>query len=240
MKSWKCVGDSQIGHAHIVSAMPNQDSWQVINNKHGSGIIVCDGLGSKPHSKVGSESLCTAVSFSLNQEQVFENSHELLTQQIQNSWFQLIDPLKAEDCSTTCLFAFHHFLSGKILLTMLGDGMAVIIKSNQQVFCYSENKSDDFSNVTQALGESTKPNDWRHDFFPVEEIHSIILMTDGLSESIDNMEFFVQRFIGSLKGLSKPSLLRRIRWMLEDWQKVKYSDDKTLACMLPVEEANGQ
>lgn len=233
MKTWNCAGASLIGHAHLVEAMPNQDSWKAIDNIHGSGIVVCDGLGSKPHSKIGSESLCTAVSFVLNQKDNFEISHDALVQKIQSMWLQIIEPLKAEQCSTTCLFVFHHFSLDKVFLSMLGDGMAIVTKSNQQVFCYSENKSEDFSNVTQALGELTKTSDWRHDSFPAEEIHSLILMTDGLSECIENMEYFVQKFLGNHVGKSKASLRRRIRWLLEDWKKERNSDDKTIACMLP-------
>lgn len=233
MKTWNCVGDSLIGHAHLGSAMPNQDSWQAIDNTYGAGIVVCDGLGSKLYSKLGSESLCTAVSFVLNQQDSLEVPHDILAQRIQNSWLQIIEPLKAEQCSTTCLFVFHQFSLDKVFLSMLGDGMAIVTKSNQQVFCYSENKSEDFSNVTQALGEFTKTSDWRHDSFPAEEIHSLILMTDGLSESIDNMEYFVQKFLGNHVGLSQVSLRRRIRWMLEDWKRERNSDDKTIACMLP-------
>ena len=57
----KLIGISRIGPSHIAKKIPNQDSYLCYKNKDFSLIIVSDGLGSKPHSEIGSKAACKAV-----------------------------------------------------------------------------------------------------------------------------------------------------------------------------------
>ena len=52
---------SVIGPGHIINGQPNQDSTLVKRVPSGWLAVVCDGMGSKPHSDVGSRLACLAA-----------------------------------------------------------------------------------------------------------------------------------------------------------------------------------
>ena len=57
----KGYGASVIGKAHIKINKPNQDSYLIANNDEYTLAVVCDGLGSKKYSQVGSKKLCGVI-----------------------------------------------------------------------------------------------------------------------------------------------------------------------------------
>lgn len=231
MIHWKSFGASVRGPGHIVSGTPNQDAWRSFHHAWGDGIVISDGIGSKPLSNFGSDAACLAVECAIRSYcDDAETGRDFLSERIKTNWLSLISPLLARDCSATCLFAFR-LNNGVIHLGMLGDGLAAAIKSDGSVVSLHEDKSQGFSNITAALSPNVSPKDWRYISLRETECTAVLLCTDGVSDDLDNVDGFVTGFVDAHRVLASMSANRDIREMLENWPTPKHSDDKTIACL---------
>ena len=174
---WNSFGASVIGPDHITAGKPNQDAWIAFHRIWGDGIVVADGLGSKPFSNFGSNAACRAVAQAVNAcrgNGVMD--HALVSDRIRKTWLSLIKPLDASECASTCLFAFR-INDGMVHMGMLGDGLAAAVKTDGSVASLSDDKSEGFSNITAALSANLLANDWRWLSVPEGDCESIILCT---------------------------------------------------------------
>ena len=235
---WKSFGASVIGPRHLAAAKSNEDAWASFHHVLGDGIVVSDGLGSKPFSSIGSQAACRAVAYT------FSTCHgtnglmqSLLAERIKNNWLSLIAPLHPNDCAATCLFAFR--MEDRVVrMGMLGDGFVAAVKTDGSVVSLSDDKTEGFSNITLALSPQLNEKDWRWLAFPEEECRSIVLCTDGVADDLNDIDGFVKEFEGAHNDLSVVSASRRTREILENWPTPKHSDDKTIACLLWEEVAD--
>ncbi len=236
MTLWKSFGASVRGPGHIAEGLPNQDSWMPFHHAWGDGIVVSDGVGSKPFSDFGSEAACLAVGFAAQVYRIkadiskTEIDSSFLFERIKSHWLSLVSPLEPRDCSATCLFAVR-FGDGVIHLGMLGDGLAAALKADGSVVSLSEDKTQGFSNITAALSPNVSPKEWRYLSLLEEECIAVLLCTDGVADDLDNSEGFVSGFIEAHCSIAGISANRRTREILEKWPTPKHSDDKTLACL---------
>lgn len=230
MTLWKSFGASVRGPGHVVTGAPNQDAWASFHRAWGDGIVIADGVGSKPFSDVGSDAACFAVKYAayacrddaeLDVDRLFEH--------ITNLWLSSVAPLAPRDCATTCLFAFRR--RDVLHLGMLGDGLAAAIRSDGSVLSLSEDKSQGFSNITTALSPNISPQDWRQLSLPAAECTAVLLCTDGVSDDLDNADGFVTGLVAAYRPLAAASAGRHLRRMLGDWPTPRHSDDKTIACL---------
>ena len=237
MTLWKSFGASVRGPGHITEGLPNQDAWAAFHHAWGDGIVVSDGVGSKPLSNFGSHAACLAVEFAAHaccaRGEIERNS---LFSSLQANWLRLVAPLEPRDCATTCLFALR--MDGAIHLGMLGDGLVAVVKRNGSVVSLSENKMQGFSNVTTALSSNVSANDWRYLLLPEEQCIAVLLCTDGVADDLDDADGFVTGFVEAHRTLASVSTNRRIHEMLENWPTPRHSDDKTLACLCHEEVAD--
>lgn len=235
MKLWSSFGASVIGPGHIAERKPNQDAWLAFHHFWGDGIVVSDGLGSKPFSDFGSRAACLAVALAVHACQgKAEVDHVFMAERIKNKWLSLIMPLGARDCAATCVFAFR-VNDGMVRIGMLGDGLAAVVKTDGSVVGLFQEKSDSFSNITVSLSEEVTVNDWRWLSVPDADCQSIVLCTDGVSDDLTDVNGFVKEFTDAHRKLSSTSAARRTREVLENWPTPKHSDDKTIACLFQVE-----
>lgn len=236
MTLWKSFGASVRGPSHITEGLPNQDAWMSFHHAWGDGIVVSDGVGSKPFSNFGSDAACLAVGCAALACRIkaeisrAEVNRDYLFERIQHYWLSNINPLEPRDCSATCLFAFR-FGDGLIHLGMLGDGLVAAIKSDGSVISLIEDKEHCFSNITAALSRNVSPNKWRYIALPEEACLAILLCTDGVADDLDDVDGFVSGFIEEHCSIAGISANRRVREMLEKWPTPKHSDDKTIACL---------
>lgn len=238
MIAWKSFGASVIGPGHIAAGKPNQDAWAAFHHTWGDGIIVSDGVGSKPFSNFGSEAACRAVACAAQAcRGKTEIEQAFLSEQIVKEWISLIAPLRPTDCAATCLFAFR-MGDGVLRVGMLGDGLAAAVKTNGSVVSMEDDKREGFSNITAALSANVKRKDWRWLTVPEDDFHTIFLCTDGVADDLQDSDGFVREFVGAHRDLSPVSAARRVREMLENWPTPKHSDDKTIACLLREEVAD--
>src|SRR5579862_1410929 len=129
-KQWKTSGASVIGPAHRANGQPNQDAWRRFIGPFGTGIVVCDGLGSKPYSDKGARLACKAVAQAVRIWAKEQAPDEHLLRLIHNLWNMKVNSLGARDCATTCLFAIA-LRSGDMLVAQLGDGIALLRLAEQ-------------------------------------------------------------------------------------------------------------
>ena len=237
MTHWKSFGASVRGPGHIAEGLPSQDAWTAFHHVWGDGIVVSDGVGSKPFSRFGSHAACLAVESAAHaccaSGRVERNS---LFSSLQANWLRLVAPLEPRDCATTCLFALR--LAGVIHLGMLGDGLAAVVKRDGSVVSLSENKAQGFSNITTALSSNVSAKDWRYLSLSGEQCIAVLLCTDGVADDLDNADGFVTSFVEAHRTLASASANRRIHEMLENWPTPKHIDDKTLACLCREEVAD--
>lgn len=237
MTVWKSTGASVIGPAHLASGKLNQDAWASFHHAWGDGIVVSDGLGSKPFSDFGSHAACLAVAGAFHAYRgAAKIEQAALTKKIRENWLFLIAPLTPQDCAATCLFAFR--TGGMLTMGRLGDGLVAALKTDDTLVTLAEDKSDGFSNITAALSTSVTEKDWQCVYIPEDTCNAIILCTDGVADDLSDAEGFIRAFIDAHRDLSTISAARHIREALENWPTPKHSDDKTIACLFREEVAD--
>lgn len=232
---WRSFGASVIGPGHVATGKPNQDAWASFHHPWGDGVVVSDGLGSKPHSDWGSAAACRAVEIAvaeLSQSRPEDRSTQAnLLARIREEWLRAIKPLSPNDSAATCLFAVVD-LSGRLHLGLLGDGAVVAVLGDDSVTALTDDKEGGFSNVTNALSQSVGPESWQVATVPVAECKAVMLCTDGVSDDVEDLSGFVRGLTKSVASLASSAASRRIRDMLSNWPVPKHSDDKTLACLV--------
>jgi len=231
MTVWKSFGVSVIGPKHIREGKPNQDSWTTAHHTWGDGIIVSDGVGLETFSEYGSDAACrAAVCAARAYSNKTETEQSFLSGRIKSNWLSFIAPLESHDCSATCLYAFR-FSDGTIKLGMLGDGLIAVLKNDDTVLRFTEDKTDSFSNLTSALSKNITSSGWR--FYTVQEnfCQAVLLCTDGVSDDLTDTDSFVRDFVAYTVNSACISASRNTRIMLENWPTPKHSDDKTIACL---------
>jgi serine/threonine protein phosphatase PrpC len=228
---WKSFGASVIGPGHIAAGVPNQDACAAFHREWGDGIVVSDGLGSKPFSDFGSRAACLAVAHTIRCSQPMPDMERTaIADQIKTRWISLVAPLSPSDCAATCLFAFR-MKDGLVLMGMLGDGLVAIEKDDGSIVSLSDDKSDGFSNITAALSPRLEAKEWRWLEMREENCQSILLCSDGVADDLTDVNGFVKEFCATHRNLSSLSASRRAREMLQKWPTPKHSDDKTIACL---------
>ena len=238
MTAWRSFGASVIGPGHIAAGKPNQDAWAAFHHVWGDGIVVSDGLGSKPFADFGSRAACLAVVRAVYAcRGKAEVNHAVLSDRIKCRWLSLLAPLAPRDCAATCLFA-SRMKDGVIRIGMLGDGLATAVKADGSVVSLADDKSEGFSNITAALSTNVRENDWRWLSIPEDECESLVLCTDGVSDDLSDVNGFVKEFSHAHRSLSSASAARSAREAMEKWPTPKHSDDKTIACLFREEVAD--
>lgn len=238
MTLWNSFGASVIGPGHIAAGKPNQDAWLAFHHAWGDGIVVSDGLGSKPFSDFGSRAACLAVARAVHACRGKAGmDYAFISDRIKSKWLSLIMPLDARDCAATCVFAFR-VNDGMVRMGMLGDGLASVVKTDGSVITLSDDKSEGFSNITAALSANVIMKDWRWLSVPEAICQSIVLCTDGVADDLTDVNGFVKEFAEAHRRLSSLSAVSRTREALHNWPTPKHSDDKTIACLFREEVAN--
>lgn len=237
MTLWKSFGASVPGPAHLAAGLPNQDAWAAFHRDWGDGIVVSDGLGSKPFSSFGSKAACQAVTQACRSRA--EANPASLLQRITSNWLSLVAPLEPSDCAATCLFAFRT-KNGVIHLGMLGDGLVAAIRSDGSVMSLADDKSQGFSNITAALSHRVSERDWQFSSLPERDCLAILLCSDGVADDVEDIPGFVTGVIDAHRSMAAVTANQCLQAMLEKWPTPKHSDDKTITFLCREEITHGQ
>lgn len=239
---WRSFGASVIGPAHVVTGKPNQDSWASFHHPWADGVVVSDGLGSKPHSDWGSAATCRAVELAVSglskSTSDDDSTQDVLLTRIQEEWFKAIEPLSPRDCAATCVFAVADS-GGQLRLGLLGDGAVIAVLNDGSARALTDDKTGGFSNMTSALSAGVGTESWQTATLSATECVAVMLCTDGVSDDVEDLAGFARGFTESVAGAASTTAARRIRDMLSSWPVPKHSDDKTLACLVREVRADG-
>lgn len=218
---------SVIGPRNLREKKPNQDAVMHRFWKKNWCIAVCDGMGSKPLSHIGSALACQSVCDVLKQLD-FSLAEKEVAKKIYLHWLRLLKEknILQTDAATTCLFAWGN-REGEVRLFQLGDGA---IYYQTESFGQVSLKSDDlFSNQTNALGYSKKWDDWAYKrIHLISPEHGIVLLTDGISDDLFNEQLFTSMLIEKATLQSVRRIKKYIKHELHHWPTPQHSDDKSI------------
>ena len=218
---------SVIGPGHLLNGQPNQDSVLVKRVPSGWLAVVCDGMGSKPHSDVGSRQACLAA-FNVIRSVDFSIESKALIKLIYQKWLNSLGDIKASDAVTTCLVAWVSD-SGELRTFQLGDGL--ILTSQQATETLDTNG---FGNITTGLGKSKLFSDWQVTKQQLSVGNVIALMTDGISEDLhQGLELdFANSIVECTKGKSIRQAKAWLKNEFRNWGTPNHTDDKSLALLV--------
>ena len=220
--------------------LPNQDAWMARCLDGGAVLAVSDGIGSCSHAEVGSRAACRAVLEAIKgrfgRDAV---SFEGLPAEIHRRWEVHLGALDPSDCSATCLFAATHSEAGTIL-AQLGDGFIAGISEDGTVDLLTPDKSETFANVTVGLASRNAIDCWQVTLVKDREYSALVACTDGIADDIESSlsNQFIQTIYEHYRDYSRGARTRDVRRWLQKWPVPGHSDDKTIACVFGVGEAN--
>lgn len=220
-----CV--SVIGPGHLLSGQPNQDAVLVKSVPTGWLAVVCDGMGSKPHADLGSKLACRSAFNIIKNVKFTIESKDLITL-IYQQWLSSLGKVKANDAVTTCLICWLSH-QGELRTFQLGDGL--IINSKKEL---EHTNSNDFGNITTGLGKSKKFSDWQVTEQQMGKGDVIALMTDGISEDIN--QGAEMEFVNAIaKSIKVKSIRQSKTWLKNEfktWATPNHTDDKSLVLLV--------
>jgi len=218
---------SVIGPGHLLNGQPNQDAVLVKSVPTGWLAVVCDGMGSKPYADLGSKSACRAALNIIKNVKFTVESKELITL-IYQQWLSSLGNVKASDAVTTCLICWLSH-EGELRTFQLGDGLILTSQKALEPI-----DSNNFGNITTGLGKSRKFSDWQVTQQQLGKGDVIALMTDGISEDINQgaeMEF-VNAIVKSIKTKSIRQAKTWLKNEFKTWATPNHTDDKSLALLV--------
>jgi len=225
---WSGWGVSEIGPLHIKENIPNQDSFIVKKYSWGIVGVVCDGLGSKKYSHIGSKALVNVITKAA-QLFDFEKDINLFEPLVRSLWDINISPYTHSETSTTLLFSI--VKNKKVYIGRVGDG-AIVVFGKKSILL--EEDKNMFTNYTTPFGRDQKIQ-WY--IFDDSEIDSIVMCSDGISEDLkkDKLLDFFLNYIDSYKDIQPNKRVYEIKQWLKNWPVKGHSDDKTIVTLVKVE-----
>ena len=222
---WSGWGVSEIGPLHIKENIPNQDSFIVKKYSWGIVGVVCDGLGSKKYSHIGSKSLVNAITKAA-QLFDFEKDINLFEPLVKSLWDINIFPYTHNETSTTLLFSI--VKNNKVYIGRVGDGAIVVFGKESLLL---EEDKDMFTNYTTPFGRDQKIQ-WY--IFDDSEIDSIVMCSDGISEDLkkDKLFDFFKNYTDNYKNMQPNKRVYEIKQWLKNWPVKGHSDDKTIVSLV--------
>ncbi len=224
----KVVKTSVIGPGHICDDLPNQDAiGHFITDKYWA-IVVCDGMGSRPHADIGSQTATLSIKTILKRTAFNTPSKTVITDFYQH-WLNAIKQhsIRPRDAVTTVMIAWGNH-KGSFRYFQLGDG---VICTQRNI--HTNISTDEFSNVTTGMGLSRKYSDWnvgRGDTSKSD--NAVFLMTDGISEDITDHCAFSEALVKFSKNKSPRRIKKHLKNMFTHWPTPYHTDDKSLAMVI--------
>lgn len=222
---WSGWSVSEIGPLHIRENIPNQDSCIVKKYTWGTIGVVCDGLGSKKYSHIGSAALVDSV---VQAAKIFNftKNINLFEPLLKSLWDTAISPYMTNETSTTLLFTI--VKDKKLYVGRVGDGAIAIFGKNNILV---EEDKDMFTNYTMPFGREEKIK-WY--IFDENEIDYVVMCSDGISEDIqrDKLLDFFEDYIKNYKKMSSMKRHHEIKQWLKNWPVIGHSDDKTIVALI--------
>jgi len=190
-------------------------------------VVVCDGVGSRSRSDIGSREAARAAVYCVKMLE-FDADNKLVVQILYRCWLERLKDLGVQpsDAVTTCILVWG-LADGRFRYAHLGDGM---IASPLEII--SSGRNFGFSNETTGLGLSRNLSDWNFGYSSLKEhANSLILMSDGISEDLTDPQAFSRQICHELLKKSQRQAKNWLRNQLNAWPTPGHSDDKTIVVL---------
>ncbi|MGC4890483.1 PP2C family serine/threonine-protein phosphatase [Micromonospora sp. DT227] len=227
-RTW--FGASVCGPAHRRHHVAKQDAWWGITGRFDSLVVVADGLGSRPHSRLGAVAVCRAAHRAvrgLADHEVPDPSR--LFARIETNWRVELAHRDPAECSTTVMLSLVH-RSGGVLVGQVGDGLIAFGSGHATERLVTERAG--FGNETDALGLPGRRPLWRSRWLPSPPSgFRVLLATDGVADDLrpESIGQFIDHLEQEFRPLPPPERHRRLVAELRAWPTPGHFDDKTLA-----------
>lgn len=184
MPRWRGFGYSGLGTEHARLELPNQDAYDLRHYAVGDLAVVCDGLGSKTQSHLGSKQACRAARDAFRYWGKLRHSPPLaFISLLHTMWNMRVLPHDPRDCATTCLCIA--LTGGRMVLAQLGDGLIGQVDSGGNSLFHTP-EQEGFANETTSLGGKVNAADWvLVDAEEPEPGSCLIAASDGFSEILE-------------------------------------------------------
>jgi len=191
---------------------------------------VCDGMGSRKHAQIGSQSGAKAALKAVK-SLGFESDDRSIVTALYRFWLEELSRIGVApaDAVTTCALIWG-LSSGAFRFAHIGDGA---IFSGVDVLS-QDTKTESFTNETTGLGVSKKLSDWRFGKGHLSNCGGgLVAASDGITEDITAPGPFCDYVTKKLKTKSDRQARNWLRKQLVDWPTPGHSDDKTICLVLP-------
>lgn len=226
-------GASVRGPLHRHEGLPNEDAWLRAHGHFGALIVVCDGLGSKPHARAGARAACAATKEAVTRWSRSRGAPlPYLSYLIEVLWRLRLHPLPPASAATTCLLALRT-QEGRLVIGGVGDGLALVHTSDETAVVIGD-RGDSFGNETEGLGASAGPRAWTlREFPPTEGNRLAVLATDGIADDLrpERLAEFCDWLMTSFAPLEPIQRYHRLASELRAWPTPGHVDDKTIAAI---------
>jgi serine/threonine protein phosphatase PrpC len=224
-------GASVRGPLHCKEGRPNEDAWLRAEGRFGALAVVCDGMGSKPNARAGSQAACAAVKEAVSRWSKADGAPpSYLSHLIEVLWRLRLHPTEPASAATTCLLALAT-ARGTWVVGGIGDGLA-LARSGSELRIIIGDRGDDFANETTGLGVSKGPRAWTlTELPPTEGERIVVLATDGVADDLlpERLNGFCDWLTDTFEHLTPMERWRTLAVELRDWPTPGHLDDKTLA-----------
>lgn len=225
------TGVSITGPGHVAAGLPNQDALGIYGWHKGRLAVVCDGMGSKPLSHIGSRVAVQATRRVVGTP-LRGAVPRLMIQTIYQEWLGSQPAAIPADAASTLLLAAAN-VNGQLLLAQLGDGL-ILYRAGGQFGVLTPERTG-FGNHTHALGCSKAWSDWH-----IAEIclsqpgDGVVLMTDGIADDLmpDRREAFFKMITRLTRCRSNRRLRSWLKKQMLAWPTPGHCDDKTIAVIV--------
>ena len=229
---WYTFGASVRGPAHVQEGLPNQDAWAAWHGSAGSALVVCDGLGSRPHADVGARAACRAVTRAVRRWATAPDApSDVRLALVHALWRLEVSAYGPGACATTCLLAYAD-ARGELFLAQLGDGLVAALVPGSPLLRI-EPEDHGFSNVTSALGVPGAFQEWRTMRVQAPPGTRVLLASDGVADDLDpnRVDDFVCYVHDTYATVPTRYRSPRCASELRHWPVPRHTDDKTLALL---------
>lgn len=219
---------SVIGPTHSDLRIPNQDAVKSRQSNGRWAVAVADGMGSRYLSHIGSK-LATNIAVRSCLNKADDISDKELITDIYTEWLGelKVKNIEPNDAVSTLMVAWGNS-KGEYRFIQLGDGVICNSTTNHSI-----SNDDLFSNETTGLGLSKKFSDWRIGRGRLNRTNGgLILMTDGISEDIEDHLGFCDALVKRAQSGSPRAVKKNLKGLLHNWPTPHHTDDKTIAVVL--------
>lgn len=219
------AGASVCGPAHRQDGEPNQDALGVYGLRGGWCAVVADGLGSRPHSHLGSRKAVNLLRQLMRGAR--PPSAAEVAPALRKAWLDYFGK-GYRDYETTCLWASVD-VAGRGLVGQVGDGLLLVRSAG--VFSVLSTPRIGYSNHTSTLAQRDPAEFCSAEIALTQPGDGVLMMTDGIADDLipEQLELFFDAIYWRMLHNSRRRISRWLKQELNGWSTPQHSDDKSLA-----------